>query len=173
MKRILIYLLVFFSSTTLKAESNFNDVVKQKLKHEVNLLEKDLADLNKNVANLKQDKFKVEQDLFNMHDWGLLQQKEKMNYYTQAEGAIANYTNVQELLNRRESEYVEAQVKYHKLKRNISVLMGLVFCLLYLKFSSVVNPILSNIPGPWGWIIRFAAPVISFIIGSAISMIVF
>lgn len=173
MKRILIYLLLFFSFAPLKAENNFNDVLKQKLKHEVNLLEKDLNDLNTNVSNLKQDKLKVEQDLFDMHNWGLLQQKEKITYYSQATDAITNYTNLQELLKNKENEYVEAQVKYHKLKRNISALMGLVFCLLYLKFSNAVNIILLSIPGPWGWVIRFAAPVISFIIGSAISMIIF
>jgi hypothetical protein len=102
-----------------------------------------------------------------------VQQKEKMQYYKQAEEAIANYTNVQELLNKREAEYVEAQVKYHRLKRNIAFLMGAVFFLVYLKFSDVINPLLSTLPGPWGWTIRFAAPVISFIIGSAISMIIF
>jgi hypothetical protein len=173
MKKILIYLLSFLFLAELKAENSFNDVLKQKLKQEVGLLEKDLADLNTSVSNLKQDKLKVEKDLFDMHNWGLLQQKEKMLYYNQAKEAIANYTNVQELLNKRETEYVEAQVKYHKLKRNIAFLMGAVFFLAYLKFSDIINPLLSSLPEPWGWIIRFAAPLISFIIGSAISMIVF
>jgi hypothetical protein len=174
MKKVLIYLqlLIFLAGPTILLAAPTNatgDTIKQKLKTEVSLLRKDIAEADSTVDKLYDDKAKIESNLRDMEAWGIGQQKDKDLYYSetvevkkQAADQEASYTSKIERLKAK----IESDMrKYHRLKSIACYFVAVAVVLLYLRFGAHLFAALIPLTGPWSIAFTFGGPVGAFALG--------
>jgi hypothetical protein len=151
-----------YADTT--ATDAFNNNIKTKIKSETALLKKDLRKLSDTVSTLKSEKSTLSQAVKNMESWGREEQRQKLEYYKLAEEYKEAYDASSLKLEKEKQEHEKTLHHYHKVKKIMGLLAGLLLMFIYLRLgSSLIAPLL----GPYAPLATILGPAAAFAIGFA------
>lgn len=175
MRKALIYLQLFvFLIGSADASTN---IIRQKLKIEVSALRKDISEADSTVYRLRDDKSKIESNLRDMESWGIVQQHDKDEYYTETvevrrqavEQAATSAAKIDKLKAKIELDFK----KYRRLKAIACYFVAVAFVLLYLRYGARLVSLLSVSTGPWAPLLTFGGPVGAFCAGYLLVYLLF
>jgi hypothetical protein len=78
-----------------------------------------------------------------------------------------------EVLTKEKKRNEEMLLRYHRLKKLMSCLMGALRAILYIGFGSRIFTLLAPALGPWGFALQYMGPVAAYGIGYILALSIF
>lgn len=142
-------------------KSAFNQEVKRKIQWEIKGMQNDMLQLDITMRNLKEDKLEIQRALDNVKEWGIAQQKEKLEYYNNATQLSDQLSSANTKLLDSEKVQQELRERYQRIKRMLSYTAGALLFLLFIRFGNLIAPL----AGAYGPIVVIGGPFAAFTLG--------
>jgi hypothetical protein len=151
-------ILILFLICSLANANTIKEDIKKQVVAEFDLLQTDLKNTYTKIDQLRIGKKNLEASLKYMEEWGLNEQKEKIEYYS-------DKIKAESLLQEEKTQHLVTKNKYSHLKKLAGYICAALFMFAYFSVLAPGVKELAPFLGHWGLLVRIGSPAFAAMLG--------